>query len=217
MLERLPVWEPDIKHALIVSPHPDDETLGAGGLISLLRQRDVQVTVVAVTDGECAYDDVPELASMRQDEQTFALAFLGVAENQIHRLQIPDSDVSSFEQTLEARLLSIATPDMHVIAPWPGDFHPDHEACGRAATSVAKIKQIPISYYFFWTWHRGNLETLHGLRLASLPLSEREMNARRRALNCHLSQLQHSGGSPILPDYLLGSMDRPFEVFIPAC
>lgn len=34
---------------VILSPHPDDESLGAGGLIALARRHDAQVAVVLMT------------------------------------------------------------------------------------------------------------------------------------------------------------------------
>ena len=38
MLDRLPEWSPpaDGGHVVVVSPHPDDETLGVGGLLAEL-------------------------------------------------------------------------------------------------------------------------------------------------------------------------------------
>ena len=47
-------------------------------------------------------------------------------------------------------------------------------------------------------------------------LAPDEIRAKQEALRCHQSQLQHPGGSPILPDYLLGPARRSFEVFLPA-
>ena len=210
----LPQWLPDIHHALIVSPHPDDETLGAGGLISSLRGRGAQVSVVAVTDGEHAYEDMPDLGPARQAEQTLALSRLGVGVDSIHRLRLPDSGLGKVEDELASALTGLISEGMHIVAPWPNDFHPDHEACGRAALAIAKLKRVPISFYFFWTWHRGELGTLDGLQLTSLPLSDRDRTAKLDALSCHRSQLEHADGCPILPEYLLAPVHRPFEVFL---
>lgn len=60
-LQTLPAWLPTTAPIVIVSPHPDDETLGAGGFIASQRARGIDVSVVAVTDGENAYSNSPGL------------------------------------------------------------------------------------------------------------------------------------------------------------
>ncbi len=39
---------------VVVTPHPDDETLGVGGIIAAMAGAGLPVTVVSVTDGEAA-------------------------------------------------------------------------------------------------------------------------------------------------------------------
>ncbi len=58
-LRDVPTWTPDCSPILLLAPHPDDETLGAGVLVASLRRGGVEVKVVAVTDGENAYPDEP--------------------------------------------------------------------------------------------------------------------------------------------------------------
>ncbi len=214
--EGLPSWHPPRISTVIVVPHPDDETLGAGGMIARLRALGIEVTVVAVTDGENAYPGMASLGEIREQEQTAALARLGVGPDHIHRLRFPDSGVALREERLVDVLLTLVSADVHVVAPWEKDFHPDHEACGRAAETVATIKKAQITSYFFWTWHRGTPTVFDGLRLVSLPLTERERSAKQDALLCHQSQLKHVSGSPILPHDLLGPTLRPFEVYLPS-
>ena len=85
-LHSAPPWKPNDGRTIVVAPHPDDEVLGAGGLIADRRRRHVPVTVVAVTDGEAAYAGVEGLGSLRRNEQSKALArVLGVAESDIIR------------------------------------------------------------------------------------------------------------------------------------
>lgn len=199
---------------LVLAPHPDDETLGAGGLIARLRRAGVPVTIVAITDGEHAYADTPNLADIRIPEQIEALHRLGVPERMIHRLHLPDRDVSDYEGQLVKLLLPLVTADMHLVAPWQHDFHPDHEAAGRAAATVAQSKNVPLTSYVFWTWHRGNPAMLHGLPVAKLPLSEAELKSKLHALQAHVSQFEHGDGQPILSPELLVPAQRPFEVYI---
>lgn len=212
----LPQWTPPQARTLVISPHPDDETLGAGGLITTLRGKDVDVWVIAVTDGENAYEKTIGLGAVRRMEQEKALARLGVDSARIIRLGLPDRDVSEHEDELYERLLLLARCDCHIIAPWTGDFHPDHEGSGRAAKRVADKIGASITFYFFWTWHRGQPEDILGFSLKTLRLDNGAIRAKCEALQCHRSQLEHSSGDPILPANLLSPVSWPFEVFLAA-
>jgi LmbE family N-acetylglucosaminyl deacetylase len=207
-------WNPDQRPMVIVAPHPDDETLATGGLIAAQRSRGIDVKVVAVTDGEKAYGDTPGLGEIRQREQEKALALLGVSHLDVVRLRLPDSSVDKFEGSLATVLADLVTPDTRIVAPWRGDFHPDHEACGRAAEHAAKTTGAELISYFFWTWHRGTPELLDELDLAAIPLSEKQLLAKCLALREHQSQFKWPQADPILPEELLAPARRPFEVFL---
>ena len=219
-LSVLPEWQPPTQATLVLAPHPDDETLGAGALIASLRARGVPVAVVAATDGENAYDaslqERSALARTREQEQRDALAVLGVPADAIHRLRLRDSGLHRCEDELTAQLMDLAQPGMHLVAPWSGDFHPDHEACARASTAVAKAKGLTLTSYFFWTWHRGEDSLLNGLPVRRFMPSDAALRAKTHALHCHRSQLEHTRFEPILPARLLGPAYWPFEVFLPA-
>jgi len=212
-LEEESVWNPPTDRVVIVAPHPDDETLGAGGLIATLRRRNVEITVVAVTDGENAYEATPNLGLIRSREQEEALQVLGVKPDHILRLRIPDRYICEHEDELIDKLLPLTDSDCHLVAPWTGDFHPDHEACGRAAKEVARRTGAKLSLYFFWTWHRGEPGTLRGVPLRRFLLDSDALHSKEEALRRHRSQLNHPSGEPILPDYLLGPIRWPYEVF----
>jgi LmbE family N-acetylglucosaminyl deacetylase len=199
---------------LVVAPHPDDETLGAGGFIAAQRSRGIAIHVVAVTDGENAYPDSPNLGKRRRIEQEKALARLNVSNDNIIRLELPDSAVCSRETELAGRLSELVSENTHVVAPWQGDFHPDHAACGRAAEQVTRAKGATLSSYLFWTWHFGDVGLLKNLRLRSFSLPDAWLVAKTEALFQHRSQLVGSDGQePILPELLLAPARRPFEVF----
>jgi LmbE family N-acetylglucosaminyl deacetylase len=213
-LSDLPRWEPPISPTIVIAPHPDDETLGAGGLIASLREKNVDVVVVAVTDGENAYENAVGLGQVRKIEQVNALKYLGVPQDKIVRFELPDSDVISYEQDLVDKLLPLLSKSTHIVAPWPGDFHPDHEATGRAAIEASRQTGATLTFYFFWTWHRGTPDILPKSDLRSMTLTNEALSAKRNALECHQSQLQHVSGEPILPANLLDPAERAFEVFL---
>ncbi len=213
VLGDLPEWHPPSLPTLIVAPHPDDETLAAGGLIAAQRSRGIDVRVAAVTDGEKAYPNTPGLAEQREEEQANALARLSVSPDCITRFRFPDGSVSSFEAEMEERLSAMISRETLVVAPWKGDHHPDHEACGRAAARLAKRAGATLCSYFFWTWHWGNAQELEALPLRRFKLEERYLRAKSEALLCHRSQLEREGGEPVLPEVLLQPARRSFEVF----
>lgn len=90
------------KSILVVAPHPDDETLGCGGAIALLRQLDLDVKVLVVSDGtqshpnSLAYPPVA-LKQLRQRESLTALNILGVAPEAVTFLNLPDGAVPTME------------------------------------------------------------------------------------------------------------------------
>jgi LmbE family N-acetylglucosaminyl deacetylase len=217
-LVNLPILSPIVGSLTVIAPHPDDETLGAGALIATLRKQNVPVIVVAATDGENAYDtgssERAKLGRLREQEQADALATLGVEQSAIKRLGMIDSCLSDHEAELTDKLLAIVEPETTLLAPWTGDFHPDHEACARAAATVAKAKSLPLISYFFWTWHRGEPALLDGLPLYRFQPEPQALVAKARALAMHHSQLYRPSGDPILPDTLLGPARWPFEIFL---
>ncbi len=220
-LAGVPNWTPPLSMlsgpVLIVAPHPDDETLAAGGLIAHLSAHHVEVLVAAVTDGENAYGPGNQgLAATRVEEQTLALEELGVDRKNIFRFGICDSDVALHDATLASLLAPLIARSSHVVSPWSKDFHPDHEACGRLTEQLALEHGVDLTSYFFWTWHRGEPELLRSLPLVRFPLSLPLLDLKLRALAHHRSQLFRDSGDPILPERLLAPAHRNFEIYLPA-
>ncbi len=86
-------------HRLVVTAaHPDDESLGAGGLVSRAVRLGVQVIVLVASAGEASHPDSPthspeQLARVRRRELREAVASLAPA-GQVDVLDLPDGRLS---------------------------------------------------------------------------------------------------------------------------
>lgn len=214
-LAGLPAFSIPIGPVILLAPHPDDETLATGGLLAALANEQIPVTVVAITDGDAAYEASgnPKLGELRRSEQIAALSILGITEGQVVRLGLPDRYVHEHEAELVECLISLlrdAGPDATLIAPWLNDFHADHEAVGRAAEIASAETDSALVRWFWWSWHRRTIAELKALPLKRFSLRPAWLGLKLTALAEHRSQL---GEDAILPDSLLAPAQRGFEVF----
>ncbi len=202
-------------HALVVvGPHPDDEVLGAGGLICRAAKAGNMVAILSVTNGEAAYPDWPELRKIRRRELSDALAILTARKITIERLDIPDGEVALHR----TRLLD--SIDRHVkgptllVAPYEHDGHPDHEAAAEACLEVAALRnEVKLWRYPIWAWHHRTPDNFRHSTLGRLDLSPTARDAKVRAMTCFASQLRPWGREPVVPAHMISHFTRPYEVF----
>lgn len=213
---RRTAWLPPARRTVVVVPHPDDEALGTAGLILTQRRRGVPVVVVAVTDGEAAYPDAPprRVAARRRREQRDSLAHLGVHEDAVVRLGLPDGGLTGLENELAAQLTALVRPDDLVVAPWHLDHHADHEACGRAARRAAHARGATLVGSLVWAPTRAPTAP-HEVMVLAL---DRELCVRReQAVRAHRSQLEGLGGAPpVVGEELLDRLERDEEWYVAA-
>lgn len=213
-LEGLPQWSPPQRQTVVISPHPDDETLGAGGLIASQRQFGLPVIVIAVTDGEAVYNGAPGIATLRRAEQIAALAELGIDAPAVIRLGLPDGGVAAMEDELEKLVAPFVQRDTLLVSTWRHDPHADHEACGRVAERLAMQANAELISYMFWAWQSNSVESMLGLPMHRFELSKQIQAARAVALAHYQSQFQWEDGQVSLPPEVLGPAQRSFETFI---
>ncbi len=213
---------------LVVSPHPDDESLGCGGLIALLRREGSTVRVVMVTDGSGSHPNSPSwpaarLAALRRDETLAALHILGVAEAEVSFWMLPDRFAPmpgdpGFDAAVaraQAELSEFAPATL--VIPSHCDAHGDHRAASeiwrRATAGMACVPRI-LEYV---VWPSGDLpdET----RRRELDISG-VLARKTAAVAAHRSQ--HGGvvtDDPegfCLPADLLARAGRDHEIFYEA-
>jgi LmbE family N-acetylglucosaminyl deacetylase len=209
------VWSPRGGPLVVVAPHPDDETLGAGGLIHTWAIRyKLPVVIASVTDGEAACPEIPNLAAIRRSELEAALSDLASTGIDLVHLQLPDGSVSHHEQELAAALSDITPDRATIIASFEDDGHPDHDAVGRIARDVAGSRGAMFAQYPIWAWHRTTPATFTSRALGSFALSPAAQRAKENAIRRFRSQVSDRPGGAIVPAHVLEYFARPYEVFV---
>lgn len=138
-----------VRQAVIVAPHPDDEVIGAYGLIRALRATGTRVRVVVVTDGTGSHPDsarwpARKLATRRRNETLSALHGIRVFRSDVTFLGLPDGGLSGIavKQALALRRAIARTPRCDLLVmPARDDDHPDHRAVAAIVRRTPTIKR----------------------------------------------------------------------------
>jgi LmbE family N-acetylglucosaminyl deacetylase len=209
----------EARSAVIVAAHPDDEVLGAGGLISMLAASRARLRLVAVTNGERSHQghgSPAALARRRTTETVAALHALGAQGAEVIRLGLPDSGLADREERLVNVLAPLVEDFDLCLAPWDHDMHPDHERAGRVARKAAAG-----AFYSFpiWMWHWASPADprVPWDRAVRLPLPPRAASRKRAAITCFASQTEDRGHGlgPALTPSMIAHFTRTVEVLLP--
>jgi LmbE family N-acetylglucosaminyl deacetylase len=214
---------PAATRLVVVAPHPDDETLAAGGLIQRVLSTGGSARVVVVTDGEGyreaaarltdhpepSADDYRALGRARMAELREAMRRLGVTDLVLlhaHDGSLADLSVAARDDLITrlGRAVRAAAPTLVVTAD-PRDHHPDHAAVARF-TEAALVTGTPLLTYLVhdtvWPPPRPPDDTLPppagdeyaGTPWVSFTLRPEELATKRAALEAHGSQWPIIGG-----------------------
>lgn len=217
--------------ALVVAPHPDDETLGCGGAIALLRDRGCNVQVLVISDGtlshphSCKYP-APKLRALRESETISALAVLGVGATAVTFLRLPDGAVPTqepeFSQAVAScrNYLTQVEPQV-VFLPLRYDPHPDHRASWKLIyTALANLNlSSRLIEYPIWDWdetQRKNLPNFPSWRLdiSSVVKLKQQAIALYRSQTTNLIDDDPDGFR--LTAEMLANFTRPWEFYLEA-
>jgi LmbE family N-acetylglucosaminyl deacetylase len=217
---------------IIVAPHMDDEALACGGLIAKLPQKD-RIHIIYATDGMKSpapiipgRDEISSnLGKMRMQESTEAMKLLGVPEQNLHFLCLPEAElrknISALRESLRDKIQSIS-PNF-IFMPFRYDRHPDHLAINHViAADLEKgiIAAQPIEYFIYYRWRlmpkRDIRKYIQPKFLFKLDIMD-DMKLKRKALDCFTSQttIYYPWQTrPILTSMLLDEECRNPEYFL---
>lgn len=131
---------------LVVAPHPDDESIGCGGLIGLYHD---QVDVLLVTDGyDCELNN-REISEVRQQEFRQAMNLAQVHDYKM--LHIPEHQITQHA----ARFDEIHFGEYaHIFVPNRYEIHQDHVAVYKIVKRKAG-RRTKLYEYEVWTTLRN--------------------------------------------------------------
>ncbi|PPF84941.1 SAM-dependent methyltransferase [Pseudoclavibacter sp. RFBJ3] len=225
---------------IVGAAHPDDECLGAAGLIRRALAAGAAVRVLLCTWGEASHPaspsvQPPALAELRRAEFHEALRRLrtspsagsGATGGQSGSIESVELGLGDGQLSQSTDLIAEAaakmvrnSPAQRVViaAPYRRDGHTDHDTVGAAlaraaAESGALLLEFPI-WFWHWAHPARDSEWRHWMRL---PLSPGETDDKAAALDAHASQL-HALSDEIGDETVLGAsqvehFSRSFEVF----
>lgn len=215
----------------IVSPHPDDETLGCGALMAQLGATR-EIHVLFVTDGSRSPEppegvefDRSQLVAAREDEAREAMAVLGIPGRNLRFLRLPDGRLSASRDALCRTLVDALRPFQadDVLVPFRYDWHPDHLAVHQAVVRAAAAGAIAsrVVEYFVYTQRRllprGDIRAYLRPDQAVLMPAEVQRDVKLQALECFRTQTTRYyewQRRPILTPDLLRRMCAAPEAFV---
>jgi LmbE family N-acetylglucosaminyl deacetylase len=180
----------DIKwnRVLVLTPHADDETLGAGGFICATVAKNKKVKVVLYSDNSESVigSDVVKTIKLRLAEFDKAMVTLGVIEKEELKIS-PISFLVSNELIEKTRnIITEFSPDL-ILLPSFIENHEEHKILNRVlANSLVLNRQtdmmkIDIMLFEVWTPISPNMI----IKISA------EMNKKIEAIRCYQSQLDN--------------------------
>jgi LmbE family N-acetylglucosaminyl deacetylase len=214
---------------LIIAPHPDDESLGCGGLIAASCDAGVAPVVVVLTDGAGSHPGSraypPErLLELREQEAKRAVNVLGLPLRNLYFLRAPDTKLPEAGQVFDDHVSRLGEIGRShdcgaVVAPWLGDPHCDHQAAAIMATNVSVEHDWALLSYPVWGWLREGEDLFDEPRKRGWKLQiSGQMPRKQQAIAAHRSQygglIEDSLAGFKLPDELLRVFSQNFEIYI---
>ncbi len=216
-------------NVMVLAPHPDDESLGCGGLITQLAAKGQPPVVVIVTDGTGSHPSSrsyppTRLRVLREREALEAVTILGLPAERLHFLRLRDTATPQYGPEFDSTVNVIAglmrdNGCRVLCAPWIHDPHCDHEGAQLIARAAAKNTGAALLSYPVWGWLLAEETPLPDTTLEGWRLDIHEhLPLKRRAIAAHASQysdliMDDPNGFRLPPD-LLSVFEQPYEVIL---
>ncbi len=213
--------------ALILAPHPDDESLGCGGLIAESCARGQPPLLVVLTDGAGSHPrsvtyPPDRLGALREAETVAAAGCLGLEPGRIRFFRLADTAAPTHGPAFDAAVARLVALIRHygcrsLLASWSADPHCDHEAASRIASAAAREAGVVHWAYPVWGRTLPPDTECGGCTAVRLDIT-RWQAAKRQAIRAHRSQwagliTDDPTGFQMQPHFMR-LFDAPSELFV---
>ena len=179
--------EPLHGRVAVLAPHPDDESIGCGGVIALHRRQGDDVHLIVVTDGDAGDPEgrFPRdgYVERRRDECRRAARVLGTAAPQF--LGFGDQQLARGGELRGAlqRALEGIRPAI-VYHPAADEMHADHHVVGAETTLAAAALDPPVRSFAYEIW--APIVPTHVIDVSAA------WAVKHAAVSCYASQLAYN-------------------------
>jgi LmbE family N-acetylglucosaminyl deacetylase len=214
---------------LVLAPHPDDESLGCGGLIAACCAAGRPPVVAILTDGSASHPGSrayppKRLAELRAQEVKEAVGHLGLPVERLIFLGARDTLAprtgDAFARVTRHLAAWLTAFDCCTIfVPWRHDPHTDHEAAALIGEAAARVTNVRLLAYPVWGWTLPADNTVQDHRVGGWRLEiTAHLHVKHRAIAAHASQygalIDDDPAGFELPADLLRVFHEPWETFL---
>lgn len=211
---------------VVLAPHPDDESLGCGGLLAGAFAK-AGAHVICLTDGSASHPGSrifppARLAEIRRAELAAALTLLGGSPVDMTWLGLPDSRLHEVapEAVIEKVAAVIdAQKARHIFVPAAEDKHCDHKTTARLASGL-RARRRDLEFYSYPVWSRWDDPAFGRMAAAHAPMfldPGKSRMRKRAAIAAHRSQLggmiQDDPDGFVLPEAFVEKFAGEPEIF----
>jgi LmbE family N-acetylglucosaminyl deacetylase len=192
---------------LFIAPHPDDESLGGGGLLQRVFAARIPVRILFATNGDnnpwaqrfwerrwkIGSTERVRWGKRRQEEAIAAIATLGGSPECTRFAGFQDQNITSLLMRGVPELLAVLAEEISVfnpsilVIPTALDAHPDHSALCVAISLVLDSIGNPGIQVWEYVVHEPHVEICRPPVM--LGLNPVEIEKKRNAIRCHETQV----------------------------
>lgn len=173
------------KDALIIAPHPDDESLGCGGSVVKHIKKGSRVKIIFLTDGNKGDFEGrfgKEYVKIRRKSAKKAMSILGVQDFEFWEYKDRDFHLAVPEiKERVLRTIKTFSPSL-IYVPSPLEAHPDHKVAFELVWNAGQHIGAPLAFY----------EILMALYPNILVDITAEMKIKRRAIESYFTEIYYN-------------------------